>query len=148
MNLKSGDKVPNLGCGVGGSLRRIAYLTGAYVTDITISDYQIQRAKKIGSRRPFRHKEPSFAQLIRVISLHYPVNIFSYQPEIIRYNHHEQSKVLLFCGLEFFKSNIFKIGNDSAIRRKNSCSKGRSSYNDISRTHVNKPPGKLFVTVQ
>ncbi|CAF4492040.1 unnamed protein product [Rotaria sp. Silwood2] len=47
MNLKSGDKVPNLGCGVGGSLRRIAYLTGAYVTDITISDYQIQRAKKI-----------------------------------------------------------------------------------------------------
>ncbi|CAF2040562.1 unnamed protein product [Rotaria magnacalcarata] len=48
MNLKAGDKVLDLGCGVGGPLRRIAHLTGAHVTGITISDYQIQRAKKIG----------------------------------------------------------------------------------------------------
>ncbi|CAF1198161.1 unnamed protein product [Rotaria sordida] len=48
MNLKLDDKVLDLGCGVGGPLRRIAYLTGAHVTGITISEYQIQRAKKIG----------------------------------------------------------------------------------------------------
>jgi sterol 24-C-methyltransferase len=48
MKLKPGDKVLDLGCGVGGPLRRIAYLTGAHVTGVTISQYQIQRAKSIG----------------------------------------------------------------------------------------------------
>ncbi|CAF4795241.1 unnamed protein product [Rotaria sp. Silwood1] len=37
MNLKAGDKVLDLDCDVGGSLRRIAHLTGTHVTDITIS---------------------------------------------------------------------------------------------------------------
>jgi sterol 24-C-methyltransferase len=48
MKLKPGDKVLDLGCGVGGPLRRIAYLTGAHVSGVTISQYQIQRAKSIG----------------------------------------------------------------------------------------------------
>ncbi|CAF1373412.1 unnamed protein product [Rotaria sordida] len=48
MQLKSGDKVLDIGCGVGGPLRRIAYLTGAHITGITISPYQIQRARTIG----------------------------------------------------------------------------------------------------
>jgi sterol 24-C-methyltransferase len=48
MKLKQGDKVLDIGCGVGGPLRRIAYLTGAHVTGLTISQYQIQRAKTIG----------------------------------------------------------------------------------------------------
>ena len=48
MKVKSGDKILDLGCGVGGPLRRIAYLTGAHITGITISQYQIQRAKQIG----------------------------------------------------------------------------------------------------
>jgi sterol 24-C-methyltransferase len=48
MQLKPGDKVLDLGCGVGGPLRRIAYLTGAHITGVTISPYQIQRAKAIG----------------------------------------------------------------------------------------------------
>ena len=51
MNIKSGDKVLDIGCGVGGPLRRIAYLTGAQVTGLTISQYQIQRAKLIGINR-------------------------------------------------------------------------------------------------
>jgi sterol 24-C-methyltransferase len=48
MNIKAGDKVLDIGCGVGGPLRRIAHLTGAHVTGLTISQYQIQRAKIIG----------------------------------------------------------------------------------------------------
>ena len=48
MGLKAGDKVLDIGCGVGGPLRRIAYLSKAHITGITISDYQIQRAKTIG----------------------------------------------------------------------------------------------------
>lgn len=48
MQLKAGDKVLDIGCGVGGPLRRIAYLSGAHVTGVTISQYQVQRAKAIG----------------------------------------------------------------------------------------------------
>ncbi|CAF0831015.1 unnamed protein product [Rotaria sp. Silwood1] len=48
MNVKQGDKVLDIGCGVGGPLRRIAYLTRAHVTGLTISQYQVQRAKTIG----------------------------------------------------------------------------------------------------
>lgn len=48
MQLKSGDKVLDIGCRVGGPLRRIAYLTDAHITGITISQYQVQRARTIG----------------------------------------------------------------------------------------------------
>lgn len=46
--MKPGDKVLDMGCGIGGPLRRIAHLTGAHITGVTISEYQIHRAKKIG----------------------------------------------------------------------------------------------------
>jgi len=52
--MKSGDKVLDLGCGVGGPLRRIAHLSGAHVTGITISQYQIHRAKTIGKDLPIK----------------------------------------------------------------------------------------------
>jgi sterol 24-C-methyltransferase len=48
MKLKAGDQVLDIGCGVGGPLRRIAHLSGAHITGLTISSYQIQRAKTIG----------------------------------------------------------------------------------------------------
>jgi sterol 24-C-methyltransferase len=48
MGLKPGDKVLDIGCGVGGPLRRIAHLSQAHITGLTISPYQIQRAKTIG----------------------------------------------------------------------------------------------------
>lgn len=49
MQIQPGQKVLDLGCGVGGPLRRIAHLTGAHITGVTISEYQIQRAKQIGT---------------------------------------------------------------------------------------------------
>lgn len=64
--IKSGDKVLDLGCGVGGPLRRIAHLTGAHVTGITISQYQIHRAKSIG-------KTPSDQKRIFDRTKHSPV---------------------------------------------------------------------------
>jgi cyclopropane fatty-acyl-phospholipid synthase-like methyltransferase len=51
--MKPGDRVLDLGCGVGGPLRRIAHLSGAHVTGITISQYQIHRAKTIGKNLTF-----------------------------------------------------------------------------------------------
>ncbi|CAF3392231.1 unnamed protein product [Rotaria sp. Silwood2] len=42
MELKPGDKVLDIGCRVGRPLRCITYLTGAHVTGITISQYQVQ----------------------------------------------------------------------------------------------------------
>lgn len=50
-HMKAGDKVLDLGCGVGGPLRRIAHLSGAHITGITISQYQIHRAKTIGKNK-------------------------------------------------------------------------------------------------
>ena len=50
MNIKSEDKVLDIGCGDGGPLRRIVYLTEAHVTGLTISQYQIQHVKGIGKK--------------------------------------------------------------------------------------------------
>ncbi|CAF1011314.1 unnamed protein product [Adineta steineri] len=63
MNLKPGDKVLDIGCGVGGPLRRIAYLSGAHVTGVTISPYQIQRAKAIGVPANCQFIQGDFMQL-------------------------------------------------------------------------------------
>ena len=48
MQAKPGDKILDIGCGIGGPLRRIAHLTNAHITGISICEYQIQRAKTIG----------------------------------------------------------------------------------------------------
>ncbi|CAF5130332.1 unnamed protein product, partial [Rotaria sp. Silwood1] len=42
INLKAGDKVLDLGCGVGGPLRRIAHLTGTHVTGVPANCQFIQ----------------------------------------------------------------------------------------------------------
>lgn len=46
MGLKPGHKVLDVGCGVGGPMRNIAYFSGASVEGITINEYQV----KIGNK--------------------------------------------------------------------------------------------------
>eukprot|EP00295_Goniomonas_pacifica_P002334 CAMPEP_0175818758 /NCGR_PEP_ID=MMETSP0107_2-20121207/7715_1 /TAXON_ID=195067 ORGANISM="Goniomonas pacifica, Strain CCMP1869" /NCGR_SAMPLE_ID=MMETSP0107_2 /ASSEMBLY_ACC=CAM_ASM_000203 /LENGTH=348 /DNA_ID=CAMNT_0017130977 /DNA_START=1 /DNA_END=1047 /DNA_ORIENTATION=+ len=45
LGLKPGDKVVDMGCGVGGPARNIARFSKAHVTGVTINDYQVQRAR-------------------------------------------------------------------------------------------------------
>ncbi|TPX14786.1 uncharacterized protein E0L32_005181 [Thyridium curvatum] len=44
IGIKKGMKVLDVGCGVGGPAREITKFTGAYITGITINEYQVQRA--------------------------------------------------------------------------------------------------------
>ncbi len=57
----------------------------------------------------------------------------------------EPCGLAFFCGSKLLKVNFSINGNDWAIWRKNSYSNARSSCNDIWRTDLNNPPGKLFV---
>lgn len=43
-------KVLDVGCGVGGPMRTIAASTGAHITGITISEYQVERCKQLNKR--------------------------------------------------------------------------------------------------
>ena len=45
IDLKSGMKAIDCGCGVGGPMRTIASYSGAHVTGITINEYQVKRAR-------------------------------------------------------------------------------------------------------
>lgn len=45
-----GMKVLDVGCGVGGPMRIVAASTGAHVTGITISEYQVERCKKLNEK--------------------------------------------------------------------------------------------------
>ncbi|XP_065843096.1 uncharacterized protein [Oscarella lobularis] len=47
LKLEKGMKVLDVGCGVGGPLRNIAAFSGAHVTGLNISKYQIERARHL-----------------------------------------------------------------------------------------------------
>jgi len=51
LGLKAGQRVADLGMGVGGPLRSIVKFTGADVTGVTINDYQVRRALEITARQ-------------------------------------------------------------------------------------------------
>ncbi|CCG81755.1 putative Sterol 24-c-methyltransferase [Taphrina deformans PYCC 5710] len=51
MNLKAGDNVLDVGCGVGGPAREIATFSGANVLGLNNNDYQISRAEAYSARR-------------------------------------------------------------------------------------------------
>jgi len=50
LQVGEGDKVLDMGCGIGGPLRGIVRMTGAHVTGLTINEFQVQRAKEITSQ--------------------------------------------------------------------------------------------------
>lgn len=47
LGVKTGDKVLDVGCGIGGPMRNIASFTGANITGITINEYQVQRGNEL-----------------------------------------------------------------------------------------------------
>lgn len=51
MNIQTGAKVLDVGCGVGGPAREIATFSGANITGLNNNDYQISRAEAYAARR-------------------------------------------------------------------------------------------------
>lgn len=56
IGIKEGDKVLDVGCGVGGPAREMAKFTGAHITGLNNNDYQIQRATRYAQREGLAHQ--------------------------------------------------------------------------------------------
>jgi len=67
IGIKDGDKVLDVGCGVGGPAREIAKFTGAHITGLNNNDYQIERAtryaKKEGLAKQLKFVKGDFMQM-------------------------------------------------------------------------------------
>ncbi|CAG8948946.1 hypothetical protein HYFRA_00002074 [Hymenoscyphus fraxineus] len=50
IGIKDGDRVLDVGCGVGGPAREIAKFTGAHITGLNNNDYQIERATRYAAK--------------------------------------------------------------------------------------------------
>jgi len=50
IGIKDGDRVLDVGCGVGGPAREIAKFTGAHITGLNNNDYQIERATRYAKK--------------------------------------------------------------------------------------------------
>jgi len=71
LGLTAGDRVGDLGMGVGGPLRNIVKFSGANITGVSINDYQVRRAKKITSQsasnamaRNMHYRQGDFTKLV------------------------------------------------------------------------------------
>src|ERR1700722_6488274 len=56
IGIKDGDKVLDVGCGVGGPAREIAKFTGAHITGLNNNDYQIERATRYAQKEALSHQ--------------------------------------------------------------------------------------------
>lgn len=56
IGIKSGMRVLDVGCGVGGPAREIAKFTGCHVTGLNISEYQIEHARTYAQRDGLLHR--------------------------------------------------------------------------------------------
>lgn len=56
IGIKDGDKVLDVGCGVGGPAREIAKFTGAHITGLNNNDYQIERATRYAQKEGLSHQ--------------------------------------------------------------------------------------------
>jgi len=61
LNVKKGDRVLDVGCGVGGPLREISAFTGAAVTGLNNNAFQISRGEEM-NRRTGRHDHCDFVK--------------------------------------------------------------------------------------
>ena len=50
LGVKAGDKVLDVGCGVGGPMRNIARFTRANITGVTLNEYQVIRGNQLNAR--------------------------------------------------------------------------------------------------
>jgi SAM-dependent methyltransferase len=56
IGIKDGDKVLDVGCGVGGPAREIAKFSGAHITGLNNNDYQIERATRYAAKEGLSHQ--------------------------------------------------------------------------------------------
>ena len=67
LGVKQGDKVLDVGCGIGGPMRNIARFTRADITGVTLNEYQVQRGteltKKAGLENTARSVQQDFMKL-------------------------------------------------------------------------------------
>jgi sterol 24-C-methyltransferase len=56
MQIKAGDRVLDVGCGVGGPMRTIARFTGAHIVGLNNNEYQIERAKQLNQQAGLSHQ--------------------------------------------------------------------------------------------
>lgn len=69
LQAKPGDKILDVGCGVGGPMRTIAAVSGAHVVGITINEYQVQRCTA--------HNAKASCRVCRSLVLNFDVRSFS-----------------------------------------------------------------------
>ncbi|KAK3191970.1 Delta(24)-sterol C-methyltransferase [Lecanicillium sp. MT-2017a] len=74
IGIKSGMKVLDVGCGVGGPAREIVKFTGCHVTGLNINEYQVQRARHYAKKEGLSDKL-DFVQA-DFMSLPFPDNSF------------------------------------------------------------------------
>lgn len=56
IGIEEGDRVLDVGCGVGGPAREMAKFTGAHITGLNNNDYQIERATRYARREGLSHQ--------------------------------------------------------------------------------------------
>jgi len=55
LDMKPGEKVLDMGCGVGGPMRELARFAGSNIVGITINDHQVKRCNEITKRKGLSH---------------------------------------------------------------------------------------------
>jgi len=55
LGMKSGDRVVDMGCGVGGPMRELLRYTGSSIVGITINDHQVKRCNEITAKKGLSH---------------------------------------------------------------------------------------------
>nr|GMD39792.1 Cycloartenol-C-24-methyltransferase [Ipomoea batatas] len=82
LGLRPGQKVLDVGCGIGGPLREIARFSGAFVTGVNNNEYQIARGKADFMKMPFPVN--SFDAIFAIEATCHAPNVLDCYTEIYR----------------------------------------------------------------